>query len=380
MIPIKSGFFRNQRHIYMTLDLSSSCDIDCKQCFRHVLTPEPAKFSRSQVEVLERDVFPYLKWVSLSCTGEPLYLKTFPQALHAAKKAGVPFIRIQTNGTHLDEERSKILVEGGLDHVGISLDAATRETFEDIRRGAKWDQILNNLETFRRVRHDAGRGLPQLGLNFTLMKQNKQEAVPFVRLAKELGANVLAYGHLLIESWEMRDWTLMDNPAEFNQLLAELREEGQRVGIRIHVPEDLPERVEPFTERNLVDPCHHGPCAAALQSWVFLSPEGECYPCLNLQDRGSIGNIFERPFKEIWYSHKNQQFRARALKGTVEGCDACKIFAETSDPGKEASYLAKRLTTVAAAELDYARARKDTLHPALPSTAPAATPVSTPAG
>jgi len=337
----------------MTMDLSTSCDIHCVQCFREILTPKPIKTGLEQIRVLEREVFPFLKWLSLSCTGEPLYLKNFPEALSAAKRAGVPFIRIQSNGTHLDEERSRMLIEGGLNYLGISLDASTRETFEKIRAGASWDSVIGNIKDFVRIRKANPTGLPQLGFNFTLMKQNADEAVDFIGLAKELGADVLSFSHFFIESWEMRDWSLIYDPPRANALYARLRSEAARVGIRTLVPEDLPERIQPFVHRDLENPCYRGKCASALESWMFLMPDGDCFPCLNLQDRGPIGNVFETPFSEIWYGARNQRFRKQALKGIVEGCDQCKFFAFTADLSNEGTYLAKRLTTRSAAEMDY---------------------------
>ncbi len=330
----------------MMMDLASTCDIDCRQCFRTVEDPENARMSLGQIDTLECEVFPYINQLALSCSGEPLTLRNFREGLQAAKRSGIPFTRIQTNGTHLSEEMSEFLLTEGLDVLGVSIDASTKETFEYIRRGASWDTVIGNLRAFRRAREQHPPHGTSLSLNFTLMKGNADEAVDFIHLGAELGADTISFSHLLIESWEMREWSLIYEPERLNSLFSDLRNAGLEVGIPVGVPENISERVIPF-ERVLGTslPIHSGGCSAAEEDWVFLLPNGDLFPCANLTNLKPIGNVFETPFKDLWNSESNQVFRSEALQGCVVGCDRCKNFASTADPDYEQSHLARRLTT-----------------------------------
>lgn len=353
-IPIKKGFLGKERRITMTMDLASTCDIRCKHCFRSVLIPQGMKTSLDEIGILERELFPYIKNLALSCTGEPLTLKNFKEGLRAAKRAGVPFVRIQTNGTHLFPEMSEFLIDEGLDLVGISFDGATKETFESVRRGAHWDEVTHHVREFSRIRREKGSAKPMLAMNFALMKENAHEALAFIHLARELGADMVTFAHLTLESWEMKDWSLMYEPARANALLASLREAAARCPIPVQVPHDVPESLTPFSGEMISgSPRYYGDCSAAQDDWLFLMANGDLFPCGNLQDQGPIGNVFETPFREIWYGEKNQSFRRKALSGCVEGCDHCKIFAPSSNIGHEMSYLAKRLTTHSAEVMDF---------------------------
>ena len=61
-------------------------------------------------------------------------------------------IHIQTNGTTLNRDLSNGLMKAGLDHLSFSIDGATPEKFEEIRRGASFSKVINNLNKARAVR------------------------------------------------------------------------------------------------------------------------------------------------------------------------------------------------------------------------------------
>ncbi|MCA9437077.1 MAG: radical SAM protein [Candidatus Omnitrophica bacterium] len=353
-IPILNDNPSDSRRIVLLMDLASTCDLRCIHCYRSVLLQRGANMTLDQIGVLEREVFPYIQNLSLSCAGEPLTRSNFREGLRAAKRAGVPFIRIQTNATYLKEEMSRFLIESGLDYMGVSLDAATKETYETIRRGGHWEEVIGNLRTFSRLRRESGETKPTVGLNFTLLTLNTSDARDFIGLAAELGADLIGFSHLLLESWEAKQWSLRYDPNRMNDLLAELREESAKFDIPVHIPED----VSPLTElfegppREGV-PSHSGRCAAAEEDWLFMMPNGDLFPCGNLQDQGPLGNVFETPFEELWFGDRNQTFRDEALNGCVRGCDSCKLFAPTRDLNREITYLAKRLTTRSAEAMDF---------------------------
>lgn len=326
------------------MDLSSACDIHCFHCWREAGPVEPMKVSRDQLGVLERDVFPFIENLSLSCVGEPLIVSLFPQALQAAKRAGVPYIRIQSNATHLDEEASGMLLDNGLTQLGVSMDAAHRESFNRIRAGADWDVVTENIKQFVRMRNERGRVDPEVSINFTLMQENCQEAVELFNVAKDLGVSSLSFHHMVVESEDTRHQNLCYDPALANKIYAQLRDESQKTGIAAYIPADLPDKIEPFSGSRIKDPVYHGVCRAAEGSWVFITPNGNCYPCLNLQGRGPLGNIYETPFSDIWYQDRNQSFRGKAIDNhCVNGCDNCKAVLD-DNVKSELAFLAPRLT------------------------------------
>jgi len=349
-IPIRSGWFRRRRKILLFMDLTSTCDIHCIHCFREIFRPKPYRIGPKRLRILKEDVFPYVKRLSLSETGESLYVRAMPDALKAAKDGGIPTVHIQSNGTHLSESVSLALLQGGLDILGVSLDAATPKTFETIRAGADWRTVENNVRTLLETRKFLRNRNMTVILNFSLMKQNAGEAKDFLKLAKEWGVDSVSYTHLFIEKPEMKEWSLMYDREFSNHLHRELRTESERLGIPALIPNDLQKPILAFDGILKKDPVYHGHCAAAHQDWMLIRVNGDCHPCFNLHDRPPIGYVFEQPFVEIWMGERNQRFRRRAIKeGVVDGCDGCKFFTHCERNDHEITYLAKRLTTAGVA-------------------------------
>ena len=128
-----------------------------------------------------------------------------------------PFM-IVTNGTIFNERVERVLDKLPCS-ISVSLDGATPETVESIRRNARFDDIMANLEKFRRYTTANG---SELVLSFCLMPQNQHEFADFLILAEEkrcaASVNVVyepsrfslsAAGadeiRLVVEAWERRD-------------------------------------------------------------------------------------------------------------------------------------------------------------------------------
>lgn len=352
--PSKIGWMRKKKFIRLYMDLTQSCNIHCIHCFRETLKPKPARITPTRLAILERDLFPYVSLLALSETGESLYVRLLPQALAAAKRAGVPFIHIQSNGTHLSPEVSHMLLDEGLDALGISLDAATKETFEAIRVGAQWEKVIENIRGLVRQRQNGRKSSLRIAFNYAIMEQNAAECLDFLHLAKELQVDSVSFTHLFVEREEMRDWSLIYDTQRANQLCEEIRREAEKLNLPVAVPFDLPNNLQPFSGEKLVDLVYRGFCSAAHESWIFLRANGNCYPCFNLQDSQLLGNIFDTSFRRIWNDPKNLRWRERAIrKGEAVGCDHCKFFTKSEDLNSEMAYLAKRLTTQGWAEREW---------------------------
>lgn len=96
-------------------------------------------------------------------------------------------LRISTNGMLLTPETSRYLVERGVvGKLNVSLDGATRETVEKIRRRVSYDTVMANLRAFygqlERLNYPVA-----VSLSFVLCKDNYRELPDFVRLAAGFG-------------------------------------------------------------------------------------------------------------------------------------------------------------------------------------------------
>lgn len=117
--------------------------------------------------------------------GEPLLARESLRLLELMVGHDVE-ARVTTNGT-IWNDRVERLVDALQLHVVVSIDGASRETYEAIRVGARWDEVQENLRRFRAAcdRHGT-----RLDLAHCLMVENWWELPQLLAMAAELRAPV----------------------------------------------------------------------------------------------------------------------------------------------------------------------------------------------
>lgn len=93
---------------------------------------------------------------------------------------------VTTNGTCWSPRVERVLDRLPFS-LGISIDGTTKETVEQIRAGASYEQIMENLARFVAYRDRTG---GSLSLTFCLMVQNAHEFVDYLVMAEDLGCQV----------------------------------------------------------------------------------------------------------------------------------------------------------------------------------------------
>jgi radical SAM protein with 4Fe4S-binding SPASM domain len=122
-----------------------------------------------------------LNQIHLCMFGEPLLHPEVTYFIKYAKNSGVPKVGIGTNGVLLREELSNKLIEAGLDILHVCLDGAKKETYEELRQGASYELVSENIEKLVAVIKKRRIGFPYLHLNIIQSEKTKKEVGIFVR-------------------------------------------------------------------------------------------------------------------------------------------------------------------------------------------------------
>jgi sulfatase maturation enzyme AslB (radical SAM superfamily) len=177
----------------MTLETTSRCNLRCVMCTHGInAVDRPKHLDEAIIQRLQRFLGQTYD-MQLHGIGEPLISPAFWRALQyipASSKASV-----NSNFSELSDRRLEQLLASNLDHVNVSLDAATPLTYARIR-GFDFETVMQNLRRFMAARQQRGTRKPQLYLNMTLMRSNIEEAPAFVDLAADLGADIACMWHL----------------------------------------------------------------------------------------------------------------------------------------------------------------------------------------
>ena len=73
----------------------------------------------------------------------------------------------------LSEERARKFLKSGATRLRFSLDAATKETYEKVRLGGKYETTMKNIDNFLQIRKQEKFELPVVGVNFCKTKFSK---------------------------------------------------------------------------------------------------------------------------------------------------------------------------------------------------------------
>lgn len=240
-----------------------------------------------------------------STMGEPLLYKDFDQILDLCKKYNI-LCNLTTNGTFPKRpvtEWAELIVPVTSD-VKISWNGSTAETAEQVMGNIDFEQAIENVREFIRVRNDhvaAGGNFCRVTFQLTFMRNNMHELAAIVKLAAGLGVDRVK-GHQLWDHFdEIKTLSFKQNNetvAEWNRYVAEahaaadqfLKPNGEKV---------LLEQINPLADGEESEVPEHYSCPF-LEKELWVSATGRISPCCAPDElRRSLGDFGTYPNSNI---------------------------------------------------------------------------------
>ena len=147
VIPLDTPF-----HIFV--DPSAACNFSCRFCFnrdKSRTNHRILKFELFRKIVDDIKQFPRkLKVLRLYKEGEPLHNKYLPDMIRYAKQKDIAeTVDFTTNGSLLTREKSRELIDAGLDAINISVEGVTSDRYMEVSRARiDFDEFVDNLAYF----------------------------------------------------------------------------------------------------------------------------------------------------------------------------------------------------------------------------------------
>jgi molybdenum cofactor biosynthesis enzyme MoaA len=163
------------RPLTVLFDISNKCNLRCRMCYfsyDSVFLRRAQFMSPETFERIASSVIPLAHTLFLSAGCESLTSPHFIDILRIAARFRPPQIKLLTNGLLMGAHESRALVDCGVTQVHVSLEGATRATYERIRRGADFEMLVANLALLRDIKHERRSHLPLVQFNVTLMNSN----------------------------------------------------------------------------------------------------------------------------------------------------------------------------------------------------------------
>ncbi len=331
----------------MEIDLVNQCNIRCKMC--HISYMAPRKAVRIEPESVKgvRDSF-----VQIGGVYEPMLHKGFLDIVKTLSGNNCELSMV-TNATLLDADSIKGLSECNFYSIHISFDSAVKKTYEEIRRGARFEKVRENIIALRA----SFRGKPtRFLINMVVMRSNIRELKEMADFAEEAGFDGLGFIPMVIrdiQDEEILDESLDPVMDEANNFFDEAAEHVIRNGYRVVLtaPYYLYTPLKSRYPKNIKDGAVVPPnaCArtyfnkyTALQlghhpgmrhncvspfTFARVNPDGQVYLCNEIR----IGNLREEPFEAVW-SGDTAAFVRRFIMENPLSCRGCERYKYCLNP------------------------------------------------
>ena len=219
--------------------------------------------------------------IRITGTGEPFLMPNLTDIIeYACGKKNVR-VAVITNGSLLTPKRSKRLIDAGIEAIECSVDASDKETYEQIRRGLKFDNILKNIDYMVNHRDKSGTATKIL--------------VSIVDNQKEIESSVVE------DFWRKRvDNVIVRKYLTYGQLNEEL-----------------------YSEETYLPPDQRVPCPYPFERMVSLSNGNITFCNFDVEEGYYMGNINDSTIEEVWRGEKFEAWRKLVLESRFDDIPLC---------------------------------------------------------
>ena len=266
------------------VETTAKCNLYCPMCPRETHKQPKEDMTDEIFERLVRESGGTAEHMMLIGLGEPFMDRKIFDRIEYCAQHNVSTL-LSTNGTFLDEKAlGRDCLRRPLEHITLSFDGATKESFEYYRKGARFEKVRDNFVRFARMKKERGAKV-QVVVQMVRMQRNAGEVDDF-----------------------MRFWSAVP-------------------GIdQVRIKEDETNLLQPEAGHAAEDwkyPCHYlwrGP--------MYVKHNGDVYPCCQsyMLDGKPVGNIGEQPLDDIWNSDAMVEMRRLHVErraGEIDICSRC---------------------------------------------------------
>ena len=140
------------RPITVMIGTTNLCNLKCLMCGTKNIRGDRGFINwNTYKRIVDQCVASRVNYITLHTIGEPLLHRDLIRQINYAKQHKL-HVLISTNGQLLNSENIEKLLQTDLDVIRISIDGADKETYESIRVGGNYSQLIHNLKLLKRLR------------------------------------------------------------------------------------------------------------------------------------------------------------------------------------------------------------------------------------
>jgi MoaA/NifB/PqqE/SkfB family radical SAM enzyme len=310
---------------FLEIEPTTICNFSCV-CCEHTYWCEPAKnMSFAQFKKIFDD-FGKPKWLGLTGIGSSYLNKDYHKMMRYAKSKGT-IIEVFDHFAHFnDDNQIRELIEIGPDFQFISTYGASKKSFEKVCVGSDYKKIEENLRKFVLLKKQMKKRFPILNFHYIITSESKEEVIPFLDFIHSLNTDI---GEILVtpmlHNFKEAEKYAVEIDEEY---VKEIKERAQKYNIPMTINMCAKQEAEGLEKKPAMSNCKE-----YIMPFIFVT--GHVTPCCgqneanqrDWQKKLSLGNVFETPMREIWYSQRYKKMR-QMIQGNKcpKECEFCPAY------------------------------------------------------
>lgn len=307
-----------QKPFKIEIEHSTVCNKKCIFCMHTHWREKQQQMSFDRYKFLI-DSIPSLKWLNIAGIGSAFLHRDFISMIEYARGRHIN-VNFVDEFDFFEEDNALRIVELGINSIYVSFDAATKESYETLKKGCDYERALGNIKKLLTMKERLGSPFPVVHFRFLVTSLNYMEMPEYIELIAGLKnrgvrARVEFIGLIKFQGIENYYMALSDIPEE---ILLRTFENALKHGINLYFSHsddsslppmsDCVRWTEPFV---LVDGYVISDCAILMQSSRDFLREH------------SFGNVFETPVMDIWNSEGYRNFRKQVVTANEKVPESC---------------------------------------------------------
>jgi len=227
---IKSGSVLHgqpERIQHLRLAIDDSCNLRCPSCRKGMIFHKEGSAYNLGIRLADKINewlynYKHAIQVHMGSDGDPFASHVYRHFMEQTPDRDNIKYSILTNGLMFKEFYNTVPhVIDNLKELGVSIDGATKETYEKLRLGGKWEKILEGLDCMAEQKQKHGF---RLILHFVVQKDNYHEMETIINLGEQYGADRVWLNK--IEDWGTSDdfhtqniWGTPDYKEQFSKVV-----------------------------------------------------------------------------------------------------------------------------------------------------------------
>ena len=201
-----------ERIQHLRLAIDDSCNLRCPSCRKDLIFHKEGSAFNLGIKLADKIndwLYNYKHpiQVHIGSDGDPFASHVYRYFMEQTPEQDNIKYSILTNGLMFKEFHTKVpYVINNLQELGVSIDGASKETYEKLRLGGNWKKINQNLKCISELKKKHNF---RFILHFVVQKENYHEMEKIIDLGEQYGADRVWLNK--IENWNtFKDWEEQD--------------------------------------------------------------------------------------------------------------------------------------------------------------------------